>query len=148
MSKYTVERATEKDLFWILTESVEFLSQVNPDYVNEEYLPTFVQNLMKAGVVLISKKDGIERTGMIGGAIVSSPFNPNIHILTEIAWWVPEHYRKTRSGYLLLQEFINYGKENNVYSIVLSSLTNTPVSDETFEKRGFILKEKAYEMRL
>lgn len=77
-----------------------------------------------------------ERLGFIAGYLVPSPDNPDITVLLEKFWWVPEAYRGTSAGARLLQHFVAFGRECADW-IVMTLEAKSPVDDRVLVKLGF-----------
>lgn len=74
--------------------------------------------------------------GFIAGALAPHPYNPEIRQLTEMFWWVDPMYRGTRAGSMLLDAFLEEGRQR-AHWVVMTLEHNSPVNDETLTRRGF-----------
>lgn len=135
------------DVDWLYDECKAFAEFFGTEYnlaANEVYAKTYLQNLVTQHFVKIAFNEG-ERLGFIAGLVLPHPFNPAIKILQELLWWVPEKHRQTGAGKLLLDSFIQFGKDNvDIIHMALEDVS--PIGDEVLLKRGFRFKEKAFIM--
>jgi len=147
----TIRRATANDLDWIVSElkkfahfyqSNQFLVAEDSDYVRSNLLNMFNQHLF-----LVAEKDGVGLVGLIAGLYVRHFFNPNIRLLSETFWWVPEEHRGSRAGLMLLEAFTEWGKENADW-ITFALEENSPVKDKCLLNRGYRLQERSYLMEV
>lgn len=83
------------------------------------------------------------RVGFIAGALAPHPYNPSIRQLVEMFWWVTPDYRGTRAGSLLLDAFVEEGRQR-ADRILMTLETQSPVRDHVLEKRGFRLIERSF----
>jgi hypothetical protein len=86
---------------------------------------------------------GDVRMGFITGLMHEHLYNPDIVCLSEMFWWVQEEYRGTRAGSMLLNKFVEYGKEHCDW-VSLALETNSPVDPKHLVKRGFKHLETNY----
>lgn len=141
----TVRQATTDDFNWVVEECHKFMAFFESKF---NFIPTqdkaldFFSSLISNHLFLISEDNG-KKTGFIAGLVTPNLFNNEIQNLTEILWWVDEKHRMTRSGAMLLDAFVAWGKENcDVINFTLE--TKSPINDKTLLKRGFALKERAF----
>lgn len=143
-----VKRATLIDFDW-LWEQCEAFSKTYESKLsltsNVEYAKDFLKNLICNHLVLVTFTDSLERTGFIAGLVQPHHFNPDIRMLSELLWWVPPEHRGGKSGALLLDSFIDYGKDR-CHWITFTVERTTPISDKPLLKRGFKHTETAYLM--
>lgn len=111
---------------------------------NPDYGKAFLGGLVEKHFVRIGFKDS-ERAGFIAGMITPHHFNPDIKMLAELLWWVPEEFRNCGVGARLFKEFTEYGQTNCDW-VTFTLEENSPVGDQVLLKRGFRLTEKAYLM--
>ncbi len=141
-----VRKADVGDIEWIFEQTSAFYSQL--DYQNEYVehgggrLRDLITDLIVNGVCFVTYKSK-EQTGVILGKIYPYPLNPRQTVLGLWVWWVPEQFRGTRSGYLLLKSFVDAGK--GIADVTVLSLRDvTQVPDEALAHFGLFLKEKTY----
>ncbi|MCK5019000.1 MAG: GNAT family N-acetyltransferase [Candidatus Peribacteraceae bacterium] len=144
-----LRQATSKDIPWMLDEGKKFLSLMSEtkNYYNRDHLSGVLNFILKEGIMYVTEDEG-KLVGAIGGMIVPNVFNGDIKDLGELFWWVPEDYRNTRSGYLLMREFTKYGENAGVDNVVFSSMEFSPINEDAMTKRGFKKKETAYVMEV
>jgi RimJ/RimL family protein N-acetyltransferase len=143
-----IRKATREDLWWLLENGMEMLKIIDPNKVpNAVYLNNFVIGLLENGILFVAEKDG-KITGMIGGVKHPNIYFPEDIDLTELFWWIPEKYRKTRASYMLMKSFTAYGKQEKVARIILSVLSETQLNADALEKRGYKFREAAYVMEV
>lgn len=140
-----IRQATEADIPWLLEELLVFSKFYgtkkslfgNMDH-NEKYLTEIVTNHF-----MLLAEDGENKTGFIAGLILQHPFNPDIKVLQELWWWVPEKYRGGRSAFKLFKDFSEFG--DKYCDMTLFTLEDhSPVSERILTKRGFVRKEITY----
>lgn len=145
-----IRKAKVEDINWIIGQVVSFANFYASKIslaADEEHGRKYLENIINHHVVLISEKEDGTRTGFIAGAMVPHHFNPKIRTLCELLWWVPEEYRGTKSGSMLLDKFIEIGKDHCDW-ITFTLEDNTPIPDDFLLKRGFRMKEKSYLMEI
>jgi len=144
-----VRRAKVDDLVWCVEQGIDFLKTRWPDKpIDKSILYLKLYSMIHSHILLISEEKDGTRTGMIGALIVESMWYTAEFDLVELFWWVPEEYRNSRAGLILLNEFTNIGKELGAKHLVLSLLTISPIDDNALIKRGFHLEEKAFIMEV
>jgi hypothetical protein len=109
---------------------------------DEQFSSNLIKGFIENHVFFVAVRDD-KVVGFICGIVLPHAYNPKISTLTELFWWVQEDARSSRAGTLLLNEFIDYGKKN-VDWIICTLEDDSPVSDSTFLKRGFRLKERSF----
>lgn len=145
-----IRPATTDDLDWLIHELKEFslfYGTKNGLFSTEEYTRHGMTTLMKDHLVFVAEKDYVGPVGFIAGLYSHHIFNPTIRVLTEAFWWVPEQHRRSRAGYLLLQAFVDFGKENADW-ILFTLEHNSPVNPNALIDRGFKLKERSFLMEV
>ena len=142
--KVYVRPGNPGDMLWMLEQLKEFsvFFGTKISLYEESFAIEGLTKLMDNGLTLIAKR-GDQRLGFIVGAITPHLFNPNVLVITELLWWVDPKHRNGKAGYLLLQEFIKWGK-NNVDWIIFSLQEKTQVNEETLLKQGFEKIERSY----
>jgi hypothetical protein len=150
-----VRRAAPEDLSWVLSQLKDFSKFYGTKlqlFGDEEYSRNFLLGLIQEHPSFVAVKEQKDENGeawttnmcgFIAGIVSPHMYNPKINLLTEAFWWVPEEYRGSRAGALLLEAFISWGKEN-VDWITFTLEHKSPVSDRCLTKRGFQLQEKNY----
>lgn len=140
-----VRRGNLGDIPWIIEQLKEFqlFFGSKRSLYHSEHSITRLESFMENGLVFVAEKETIGRVGFIVGAITPHLFNPTLKVLAELLWWVDPIHRKSRAGYLLLKEFIDWGKKN-VDWMTFSLQENTPVKEETLKRFGFRLLERAF----
>ncbi len=137
--------ATMEDESWILEQSADF-AKTYPSKLNLAenlpYMKLLFKNLIENHVMIIAEMAGT-RTGFIAGMKAPHHFNPNLTVLSELLWWVPEEFRGSKAGSALLEDFIAVGKGSADW-ITFTIEEQTPISDKSLIKRGFRPTEKSY----
>ena len=139
-------QATIADVSWILEELLEFSQFYGTKkslFGSHEHATDYVTNIVENHFVLVSETDDKNLTGFIAGLIVNHPFNPDIKLLQELWWWVPEKYRGGRSGLKLFKDFSAFGDRYCDWT-VFTLEDSSPVSDRMLLKTGFKIKETTY----
>jgi hypothetical protein len=139
-----VRRATAEDIGWLVNEVQEFVEFAGYHKLFDyDYLPTLVKDVVTKHLCLVAYDDTGTRMGMLAAFIGPHPYNPKKTLLSELCWWVPEAYRKTRAGLALLVTYAEWGKRNADF-VTMSNLKNSPIKAESLRKRGFEMKEQSY----
>ncbi len=144
-----IKQASLSDIPWIisqLAEFAEFLGTHYNVYGDTEHVSILVKRLIEDHIFLIAYKDN-SPIGFITGSLAPHPFNPGFIVLSEQAWWISKEHRGSRAGLILLDSFIEKGKELADW-ITLSSEAHSAISDKHFESRGFKLQEKTFLMEV
>lgn len=143
--KVYVRRGNLGDISWILEQlprfQIFFGSQKS--LFDIDSAEGIVQGWIENHLVFVAEKETVGQLGFIIGAITPHLFNPKVVVLTELLWWVDPQFRKTRAGYLLLKQFVEWGKENTDW-ITFSVQTITPIKETTLKKFGFRQIEACY----
>lgn len=140
-----VRHAASEDVDWIVSELKkfsEFYGTQRELFLNEENSKPLVQMWVSEHLVLVAERES-QLLGFIAGLVHPHLYNPEIQVLSELFWWVPEEYRNTRAGALLLNEYMMWGKKNTNW-ITMTLEHNSPVNEKSLFKRGFKLVEKSY----
>jgi hypothetical protein len=95
-----------------------------------------LRRLIKYHLFLIAQKDG-QPVGFMCGLVSPHIFNPKRLSLQEIWWWVDIDHRRGRAGKMLLDAFVEWGKEH-VDWIFLATHRDTNVKPTALAKRGFV----------
>lgn len=144
-----VRKAEERDLEWIsgqLRIFSAYLGSKKPLYPGDAQVKDALAGLINSHVLLVSETDEGVLTGMIGGAVGPHPWS-GVSTLSEIFWWVADEFRGTRSGLMLINEFIAWGKQNAEW-VVCSLEAESPINDRTLLRRGFRLMERTFFMEV
>ena len=146
----TVRHATLNDLDWIVGEFPTFSKHYGtkkPLFQDEDYARRTTADLIENHLVLLAECSERGPMGFIFGLCAPHFYNPNIKTLTELFWWVPASYRKTRAGVMLLNEFTSWGKKNCDW-ITFGIMDSTEVKESALIKRGYIPYERGYLMEV
>jgi len=141
----TIRKAILEDIPWILEELKKFskfYETKNNLFPSESHASVKLGELIEGHVAFIAEEE-VLKMGFIIGVHNQHFFNPALTVLTEIFWWVKEEYRGTRAGYMLLDNFINYGKVHADW-VVMTLEEKSPVKDKILLKKGFHLHERSY----
>lgn len=145
MPKVKVRHATPADLSWILGEFEAFSNSYGtkkPLFGDKEYAKATMLNCMEKHLVFVAESEkGL--MGLISGYVVPHPYNPQIKLLAEMFWWVPEIYRRTRAGLMLLDAFTAWGREHCDW-ITFATMDSTDVNSKTLARRGYVPMERAF----
>ena len=141
----SLREAVHSDIDWILTELklfAEFYGSQHSLFSDDDgYNRSLIKQIIDGHYFVVSENDGVP-SGFIAGMISPHLFNPKIKTFTELFWWVKSEFRGTKAGSMLLNEFIEFGKD---YDWTIMTLENdSPVSPESILKRGFKYKEQSF----
>lgn len=146
MSKYEIRIIEPRDFHWCVeVASVRMLEEEvkRPDLVDKVSLYMIVNKMYMDKTAIVGLVDG-EYAGAIGGYLHPNIFNPNIATMAELMWYVLPEYRRSRIGAMLLKKYDEVASQSPAKDATLSLLANSPIRDESLEKLGFKLEEKAY----
>jgi len=144
-----VRRADGADVDWIVDQLKDFSDFHDSKYAlfgDIEHAAKIVGDVIENHVVFVAHGDG-KLMGFISGYLIDHPYNPKIKTLNEQFWWVPEEYRGTGAGALLLKSFNDYGKKV-AHWIIMALESNSPVKEDSLVKRGYRLHERSYLMEV
>lgn len=144
-----VRHAENEDAEWILSELQKFskfFGSKKELFHSPDHSIPVLKDWIKNHLVLIAE-DGERKLGFISGLVHGHLYNPEIRVLTETFWWVPEEFRGTRAGAMLFSEFKSWG-EKHVDWIMMTLEAASPVNEKSLEKRGFKLIEKQFLMEV
>lgn len=96
-------------------------------------------------VFIASRRHGTleERLGLIAGTLSPHPMNAKITVLAELFWWVAPEHRGCSAGARLLEAFMELGRREADW-IVMTLESDSTVSPESLERRGFRLHEQSF----
>lgn len=133
-----IRQAQAKDLPTLFPWMVEFVVKAYPQRpADETHIQAVLLNCMNGHVLLVAEEDG-EILGTIIGLYTPHALNPSISTLTELAWWVPEKYRKEGVGAALLEVFSSL-KGTDI--TVMTLLPDSKQAEPFLNKFGFQLSE-------
>ncbi len=141
-----IRKAQEGDAEWLIPELSKFAqfacTRLSMLPQNVEVIHEGLRKFIETHLFLVAENDG-EAAGFVAGLVFPHLFNPEILVLQEIFWWVREQYRGSRAALLLLNAFVEWGREH-VDWIFFSMQHNTPATDRALVKRGFKMHEQTY----
>jgi hypothetical protein len=141
-----IRRGLPKDVDWLLSQLrsfAQFFGSKRSLFLSEEHSRKVMLDLIENHVLFVAENESEESLGFIAGHVVSHPFNPEIRVLQETFWWVPEEYRGSRAGYLLLRHFVDWGKSTCDW-LIMTLEHKSPVSSRVLERHGFKIQEHNY----
>lgn len=131
------------DIDWLIPQlkqfSLFFGSRRSLFPSNEEYARERLADMMQSHFFRVAEQDGAP-VGFIAGYVTPHPFNPEIWTLAETFWWVDPIHRQGRAGLLLLNAFVEWGRDH-VDLLTFALEAHSPVNPRTLEKRGLQLQE-------
>lgn len=147
---HSLRQATIEDLPQILDELKEFAKFYKSKislFKDQETSEKIITSFIKEHLFIVAHNGNGDFCGFISGMVLPHIYNPDIVTLVESFWWVKPEHRGTKAGALLLNAFIDFGKEH-VDWIIATIEDDSPVNEDVFLKRGFRLKEKSYLMEV
>lgn len=145
----SIRRAEVADIDWLLIqlrEFAEFLKTKHSVYGDELYARCGLQTLIEKHVFLIAEKNG-DPIGFVSGFYTPHIFNPSIHILCELFFFVVPSHRHSRAGSLLMDGYISEGKTRAQW-ITFSLNRFTKLNERNLLRRGFIHHESTFLMEV
>lgn len=135
-----IRKARSEDIPWLLEQLRAFdafFGTERPLFPRDpDRAESFIWRIIADHPFYVATAEAHGLVGFIAGALAPHPYNPAIRQLTEMFWWVAPEFRQSRAGSLLLDAFIEEGKQR-AHFIVMTLEHNSPVRDETLTKRGF-----------
>lgn len=107
------------------------------------YAETFLTEVVTHHPFWVAEHVAGAIVGVIGGALATHPFNPDIVVLTEMFWWVDDTSRGARAGQQLLDTFLAFGRDHADWT-VMTKLAHSPINTRCFTKRGGRLHEESW----
>lgn len=146
MQNPTIIPANPSHLDFVLSELKEFADFVGTEkklFGDPAYVKLQLELIMKDHVFFVAEADGVP-IGFIFGFLTPHYFNPEIKILTELAWWiVPEHRGKSEAGFDLLKTFIESGREKADW-VAFGLNEKTLFKSDRLVELGFKFFERSY----
>lgn len=135
-----IRSARIDDIDWIVKELEGFAKPGSKKQLfNKERTEVLVKKTVCTPCFFVAEKNKVP-AGFIAGIL-----HEEIKLLAEMFWWVSAPYRRTRISLLLLNKFLEYGKQNADW-IIFGLEAASPIRDETLFKRGFKLMERHFLM--
>ncbi len=144
--RVNVRRAGEGDIPWLESELLEFSKSIGTKhslFPTDEKARRDSLNLFMGNHLFLVAERGEEPLGFIVGFLIPHPFNQKLHVLTEALWWVPPRHRGSRAGVMLLDAFVDWGKEKADW-IYFAIHRTTRMYDRALRKRGFRYEQTQY----
>ncbi len=141
-----VRWAGEEDIPWIETELLEFSQSIgtkHPLFPPDETIRRGTLQLFMRDHLFFVAERREELLGFIMGFLIPHPFNLKVTVLTEALWWVPPRHRGSRAGVMLLDAFVDWGKENADW-VYFAIHRTTGMSDRALLRRGFREEQRQY----
>lgn len=136
-----VRQARVGDMPLLKTWMTEFLTTTLPyKPMDEAHLDTLMNSCMSKHVFLVAEEDDL-LLGTMCGVYLPHHLNPNISVLTELAWWVAKEHRSTGVGEALLEAFASLKKTDIT---VMSLLPETMGVQPALLKKGFRMMETSF----
>ncbi len=128
----------------VLELAREFSKDIGTErYWSDKQGASLIARMIVDGMLLVSEeKDKI--TGVIGGLIGRSLWNPHYRTLDEQIFYVTPKYRNTRAGYLLIKEYENEASMLDVVCSTLKLMHNSPDITKFYHKLGYEKLETTY----
>lgn len=145
MTTYTVKRLTLEDLDETMMRFIaRSATKVNRDYGGPFNFKHFdLSNYIEKGRFMVCWKKG-RPVGAMLYHMVSSLFDPTLRILRQDLLYCPYG---GRAAYLLMQEFIDFGRSNADHIITMIG-ARTNIKRQSLEKLGFTRVEELYRIEV
>jgi len=141
-----VRPAGPTDVPWMLEQLQAFAAAYGTRrslFGDAEHAEALVGTLIDTQFVAIAEADG-QPVGLVAGALVPHPFNPDLQVANELWWWVVPPARGSRAGALLLDAFDEWADDSGADLVNFTLEADSPVRDRSLEKRGYRLMEKQF----
>lgn len=142
---YTVEQwhgeDINKELFNFFLESAKSLANAYNNKFNYENFQLF--EFAKENRVMLCKKNG-RPVGVMLSRLAPSSLDPRVNILAQVLLYGEPG---TKAAYLLMEEFIDFGRRNANHIITMIN-TKTNIKRRSLEKLGFVKTEEHYRLEV
>lgn len=145
MPEYSVSRAKEEDVEWLvdqIKELSDFYGGKREMWPGREFAEELTRSVLRDHLLIVCRS-GDERVGFLSGLLTPHHMNPSIITLHCHTWWVVPDHRKNGAGFLLLSEFTKIGRRV-ADSVFMAHGMRCPVDEENLSKMGYKLTEKLY----
>jgi len=145
-----IRPARPEDLDWLLAQLrqfSDFFGSKRPLLGDEAYARDQLSLIMRDHLMLIADGEGVGPVGFTAGLLNPHFFNPDIRVLAEAFWWVDHDHRGSRAASLLMDAFIDWGREHADW-ITFALQERTRIKDQSLIKRGFKRQEKNFLMEI
>lgn len=141
MSKWAVRKAEEKDRAWVVEQAAAFLRYIDVGVpVDYDHLEKLFDTFSGANFYLLVVTCDDQLRGVAAAMLQDHFFNPAVKMFSEVMWWVPEEFRNSRAGAILLDAMDKIGSAT-ADLVVLAIEHNSKVNVRSLNKRGFEMKE-------
>lgn len=142
-----IRPAIESDIPWLLGQLrafSAFYGTATPLFPDDDIAAAAVlEEQIETNPFFVAVAPGAGPIGFIAGALLRHPYNPRIRVMQELFWWVAPRDRGSKAGLLLLEHFIEYGREHADW-VLMTLEAKSPVNPGTLERRGFRLHERSF----
>ena len=141
-----IRRGVDADIPWLLTQLRVFASHYPvalPIVGTDSYSETLLGTLMRDQYLSVATLDDGTPVGLIAGALVAHPYNPELLIVSELWWWVTPEARGSRAGMMLLADLERWADAHDA-PLSLTMETNTALNDRHLTKRGYVPVERQF----
>jgi len=143
-----IRAAVPADIDWLVAELRIFSSfhqsKLSAFPADEEHARKTLLDMLTNHLFLLAVQ-GEERVGFLAAYRFPHLFNPAIRVLSESFWWVAEKFRGNRAGLMLLEAFVEHGKQAADWLFVTLE-SNSPINPDALTRRGFRLHERYFLM--
>jgi hypothetical protein len=146
MPRHTVRPATEDDIPWMVDELRKFgvfYGTKKSLFPGAEVAAFKLKTIIDGHVAIVSVNSKSQKTGFICGVKTPHFMNEEIRTLVECLWWVPEQFRGSRAGYLLLKEFTDAGRLCADW-VQMTTEMKFPVCERLLNRFGYRHFEQGY----
>ena len=139
-----IREATREDVHRLLPLANEFAESLGfGDELDLRTSAHHLSNMINNGFILVAEKDD-EIVGLIGGMVVTSPWNAHRKILEEQIYFVASTHRNSSLGARLLKQYHEKASEFDVFMSTLKLMHNSPDISKHYEKMGYSELETTY----
>ena len=129
-SKYDKTQINELMLLFKTESKIKAFQKLK----ESDYWNNLIDSILAGRGVIYIK----ENEGLIAGIVLPTIWSDKIYVLHELAWYVKPEFRKTTTGYRLLNEYIKYGNQlKESGRIAFFTLSKLPTTKLNYSKLGF-----------
>jgi len=143
---YTIRRLDPSDIDYVMLDFLEETAQYTNKFYGDKYnVSKFPYFKYAQHHLMWVCFDGVKPVGIMLAQAFGSVFDSNVKIIKQDLLYSKRP--NTRVAYLLMQEFIDFGKRHVNY-IITSIGSKTNIKPKSLERLGFVKTEEIYTLKV